>query len=53
MLFIKENGILNRFDIFAHVTYYITFDLSKGPADTFSPLSPNVNNANIESSREP
>ena len=32
-------------------TYYRIFDLRKGIANTLTPLSPNVNNANINSNR--
>ena len=48
MFSIEKNGILTNWKLRA---YHIIFDLTKGHANTLTPLSPNVNNANINSNR--
>ena len=52
--FINELGEIRfplgkmEFSIYFKIcAYHRTFDLRKGPANTLTPLSPNVNNANI------
>ena len=48
MFSIGKNGILNPLEIL-HIPKIL--DFRKGPANTLTPISPNVNDANIHSNR--
>ena len=47
-----KDGILNPLH-WKFCAYHRIFDFRKGPANTLTPLTPNVSHANINSNRKP